>query len=142
MKRSSTTPPDLVPVDRDLVEQAHPGLGVPTQDPTAAAQYPLTPDEAEREANSVLMGGGVGVGMATGAGVGVVVAGPVGVVVGGTVGAVVGALGAAAVGTIVKPEDSSSPDTAAAETGRPGSHDSAGIRKATGKKPTVAKDHP
>ncbi len=97
MNQSSTTPPNVAPADEDLVEQAHPGHGVPSQDPASTAQFPLEPEEAEREANSVLMGGGMVAGAATGAAVGVAVAGPVGVVVGGTVGAVVGALGASAV---------------------------------------------
>ena len=82
------------PVDEDLVQQAHPGHGVPSQNPASAAQFLLGPEEAEREANSVLMGGGMVAGAATGAAVGVVLAGPVGVVVGGTLGAVVGAVGA------------------------------------------------
>lgn len=137
MNQTSTRPPHLVPVDADLVEQARPGLGVPTQDPSSAAQYPLQPEEAEREAGSVLMAGGMGVGAATGAGVGVAVAGPVGVVVGATVGAVVGALGAAAAGTMRSPEDSSSADTASADTLRPVTHQSAG-----GRKPKLAKDRP
>ena len=118
MNRSSSTPSNTVPVDEDLVEQAHAGHGVPSQDPASAAQFPLEPKEAEREANSALVGGGIVAGAATGATLGVVVAGPVGVVVGGTLGAVVGALGAAAAGTMVNPEDSSSADTAPADTVR------------------------
>lgn len=98
-------------VDEDLVEQAHPGQGVPSQDPAFAAQFPLDPEDAEREANSVLTGGGLVAGAATGAAIGVMVAGPVGVVVGGSLGAVVGALGAAAAGTMVNPEDSASTES-------------------------------
>ena len=98
MNPSPTTPSSAVPVDEDLVEQAHPGHGIPSQDPASAAQFALAPAEAEREAKSVLVGGGMVAGAATGAGLGVVVAGPVGVVVGGAVGAVVGALGAKAAG--------------------------------------------
>lgn len=82
--------------DPDLVEQALPGHGVPSQDPDPAAQKPLTPSEAERESESVLMGGALVAGAAAGAVIGAAVAGPVGVVVGGTVGSVAGALGAAA----------------------------------------------
>ena len=126
MNPPSTTPLNTAPVDEDLVEQAHPGHGVPSQDPASAAQFPLEPQEAAREAKSVLMGGGVVAGAATGAAIGVVVAGPVGVVVGSTLGAVVGALGAAAAGTMVNPEDSSSADTAPADTVRLHTEDSAG----------------
>lgn len=99
MNPSSTTPSNTVAVDEDLVEQAHPGHGIPSQDPASAAQFALDPAEAEREAGSALTGGGMVAGAASGAAVGVVVAGPVGVVVGGAVGAVVGALGAKAVGS-------------------------------------------
>jgi hypothetical protein len=96
-----TSPPsNTAPVDEDLAEQAHPGYGIPSQDPRPEAQSPLEPVEAEREANSVLTGGGVLVGAATGAAIGVAVAGPVGVVVGGTLGAVAGALGGVAAGTL------------------------------------------
>lgn len=104
MDRNFTKTRNAAPVDEDLEEQAHPGHGVPSQDPTSTAQFLLEPEESEREANSVLMGGGMVAGAATGAAVGVVVAGPVGVVVGGTVGAVVGAVAA---GTMVNPHDSS-----------------------------------
>lgn len=91
--------------DEDLTDQAHPGHGVPSQDPDSAAQFPLGPQEAEREAHSALMGGGLVAGMATGAAIGVSVAGPVGVVVGATVGAVAGALGGAAAGMAESQED-------------------------------------
>ena len=67
---------------------------------------PLSPKEAEREANSVLTGGGVMIGAVAGAAVGTAVAGPLGAVVGGAVGAVAGALGGAAAGTMVNPEAS------------------------------------
>lgn len=100
--------------DKDLAEQARPGYGIPSQDPRPAAQIPLDPQEAEREAHSVVVGGGVMVGAATGAAVGVAVAGPVGVVVGGAVGGVVGALGGAAVGTMA-----SEADTAGGEKPQP-----------------------
>jgi non-heme chloroperoxidase len=87
--------PASEPVDEDLAQQALPGHGIPSQDPDPAAQTALDPTEANREANSVLVGGGMVAGMATGAVVGVAVAGPVGVVVGATLGAVAGALGGA-----------------------------------------------
>jgi len=120
-----TTPPsDTAPADEDLAEQAKPGHGIPSQDPNAAAQTALEPQEAEREANSVLMGGGTVAGMATGAAIGVMVAGPVGVLVGATVGAVAGALGAA--GATANPEDSSSADTAPADSVRLHVDDSGG----------------
>jgi|GEM_PF-301894 len=126
MNPPSTTPSNAVPVDKDLVEQAHPGHGVPSQDPASAAQFPLKPEEAEREAKSVLVGGGVMAGAATGAAIGVAVGGPVGVVVGGTLGAVVGALGAAAAGTLVTPDAASSTDTVPADTLRVHTEASAG----------------
>ena len=112
MNRSSTTPLNTEPVDEDLAEQAHAGHGIPSQDPESSAQFLLDPEEAEREAKSVLVGGGVIAGAATGASLGVMVAGPVGVVVGGTIGAVAGALGAAAAGSMVHPEHSNSADRA------------------------------
>jgi len=86
------------PADEDLAKQALPGHGIPSQDPNDAAQTPLEPQEAEREANSVLIGGGTVAGMATGAAIGVMVAGPVGVVVGTALGGFAGALGGAATG--------------------------------------------
>ena len=108
-----TTPlQDTPPVDEDLDEQAVPGHGIPSQDPEASAQVVLEPQEAEREANSVLMGGGMVAGMATGAAIGVAVAGPVGVVIGATLGAVAGALGGAAAGATANSEDVASVDTA------------------------------
>ena len=97
--------------DQDLAEQARPGHGVPSQDPSPAAQVPLDPDEAEREAKSVLTGGGMVAGAATGAAIGTVVAGPVGTVVGGTLGAIGGALGGAAAGTLSSPEQARPADT-------------------------------
>jgi len=87
--------------DPDLVEQARPGHGVPSQDPDPAAQELLSPAAAEREANSVLTGGGLVGGAAVGAAIGVMVGGPVGVVLGGSVGAVAGALGGAAAGNLL-----------------------------------------
>ncbi len=99
---ASTAPP----ADQDLAEQARPGHGIPSQDPGPGSQLPLEPGEAEREAKSVLMGGGMVAGAATGAGIGVALAGPVGVLVGATLGAVAGALGGAAAGATASPESS------------------------------------
>jgi NhaP-type Na+/H+ or K+/H+ antiporter len=97
-------------VDKDMAEQARPGHGIPSQDPEAAAQSPLNPEEAEREANSVLAGGGVIVGAAAGAALGTLVAGPVGAVVAGAVGAVAGALGGVAAGPLVSEGDTDATD--------------------------------
>ena len=111
MNTSAQLPPAAA-VDDDLAEQARPGHGIPSQDPNPAAQHPLMSEEAEREAGSVLAGGGAMVGAAAGAAIGVAVAGPVGAVVGGTVGAVAGALGGAAAGTLVHPSDAGGADKA------------------------------
>jgi len=108
MNASATRPSNIATVDEDLAEQARPGYGIPSQDPRPAAQVPLQPEEAEREAKSVLVAGGVMAGAAAGATIGVVAAGPAGVVVGATLGAVAGALGGDAAGTLVNPEDSRS----------------------------------
>lgn len=105
MNTATTAPSTVAPADKDLAEQAKPGHGVPSQDPNPAAQLPLERGEAEREANSVLAGGGVMVGAATGAAIGTAVAGPVGAVVGGTLGAVAGALGGVAAGTAMNPAE-------------------------------------
>ena len=109
-------PSNTPPVNKDLAEQAHPGHGVPSQDPDAPAQFPLHAAEADREANSVLTGGGMVAGAATGAAIGAVAAGPVGVLVGGSVGAVVGALGAQAAGAAISPDDVTHPNTASPPT--------------------------
>jgi hypothetical protein len=118
---SVTLPSHTPPRDPDLAEQARPGHGVPSQDPDPAAQIPLEPEEAEREAKSVLTGGGVVGGAAIGASIGAVVGGPVGVAVGGTLGAVAGALGGAAAGAVMNPADSGADpeleDDAPANTG-------------------------
>ncbi len=107
MLPSATLLPSATTVDEDLAEQARPGHGIPSQDPSAAAQMALAPDEAAREANSALTGGGLLAGVAAGAAVGVMVAGPVGVVVGAALGAVSGGLGGAAVGTMLNQETAS-----------------------------------
>ena len=102
MHDTTTHPSCAVVRDEDLAEQARPGHGVPSQDPDPAAQIPLEPEEAEREARSVLAGGGV-------------VGGPVGVVVGGALGAVAGALSGVAAGTMMSPEKSSGADPVLAD---------------------------
>lgn len=118
MKPLPTSTSNTVPADEDLVEQARPGHGVPSQDPDPAAQVSMEPQEAQRETQSALVAGGVVAGAATGAAIGVMVGGPVGVVIGASTGAVVGALGSAAAGAIANPEDSSSGDPAPANTVR------------------------
>ena len=119
MTATNTPPSRAAAADEDLAEQANPGYGIPSQDPRPEAQTLLEPEEAKREANSVLAGGGVMVGVATGAAIGTVVAGPVGAVVGATLGAMAGALGGAAAGSMVNPENSDSPDTAPADQDSP-----------------------
>jgi non-heme chloroperoxidase len=126
MNPSANPPTKTAPADQDLAAQARPGHGIPSQDPTPAAQLPLEPNEAEREAKSALMGGGVVAGAAAGAAIGIAVAGPIGVVVGSTLGAVAGALGGAAAGTIANPADSSSVNTAPADDVRLHIDDSGG----------------
>lgn len=96
MKPLTTPKYPAGPADHDLAEQARPGHGIPSQDTNPAAQVLLDPEEAKREAQSVLTAGGLLAGAATGAVIGVVVGGPVGVVVGASVGAVAGALGSTA----------------------------------------------
>ncbi len=98
MNTSPTRSCSVATADPDLAEQARPGHGIPSQDPSSAAQSPLLPEEAEREAKSVYVGGGAMAGIAAGAAIGVVAGGPVGALVGGTVGAVAGALGGEAAG--------------------------------------------
>lgn len=105
-KLPSSSPPKAAAADGDLADQARPGHGVPSQDTNPAAQIALEPEEAQREANSVLAGGGAVGGVAIGTAIGVVVGGPVGAVVGSAVGAVVGALGGAAAGAVMKTGDS------------------------------------
>jgi hypothetical protein len=107
MKPSATLPLQPATRDEDLIEQARPGHGIPSQDPDLAAQFPLGAEGAEREANSVLAGGGLVGGTAIGATVGLAVGGPVGVVLGGTLGAVAGTLGGLAAGTIMNDGDPS-----------------------------------
>ena len=126
MNPSVTPPSNTSPADEDLAEQARPGYGIPSQDPRPAAQIALEPAEAEREAKSVLMGGGVIAGAATGAAIGVVVAGPVGVLVGGTLGAVAGALGGVAAGSVANAENSSSAESGSAANVRLHIEDSGG----------------
>ncbi|WIV97268.1 alpha/beta fold hydrolase [Kinneretia aquatilis] len=98
MNTTSTQQSSAPATDPDLSDQALPGHGIPSQDPDPNAQRQLDPEEAARESQSVLMGGGLVAGMATGAAIGVAVAGPVGVLVGASLGAVAGALGGASAG--------------------------------------------
>ncbi|MFD1837785.1 bacteriocin [Paracidovorax cattleyae] len=118
---NTTPPPTSVGPSADGIPVEHrPGYGVPSQDPRPAAQVPLTPEEAEREAGSVLAGGGVMAGAATGAAVGGAVAGPIGVVVGVAVGGVAGAVGGAAAGRAAATDPQGVPQPAAKEP-EPGS---------------------
>ena len=117
MNEPTPQPPQPVPADPDLAEQARPGHGVPSQDPNAGAQVALAPAEAEREAKSVMMGGGVVGGAVLGASIGVAVGGPVGVVVGGTLGAIAGAMGGAAAGAMSSPEASANANANASGSG-------------------------
>jgi len=100
MSTSPASPLSAAPIDADLAEQARSGHGVPSQDPSPAAQTPLLPEEAEREAKSVYVGGGAMTGLAAGAAIGVLVGGPVGALVGGTAVAVAGALGGKVAGSV------------------------------------------
>ena len=110
MKPPLTAPLKTETVDQDIADQARPGQGVPSQDPDSAAQFALKPEEAEREAKSAMVGGGVVAGAASGAVIGAVIAGPVGIVVGGTLGTVAGALGAVAASNVVSSKGSSDTD--------------------------------
>lgn len=105
MNPTRTPTPGTTAGDEDMVEQAKPGHGIPSQDPESSAQSQLEPEDAAREAKSVLIGGGVMAGAATGAAIGIAVAGPVGVLVGASLGAVAGAMGGAAAGSAANPED-------------------------------------
>lgn len=117
MRAFLTSPPAAsVPPDADLAEQARPGHGIPSQDPDPAAQRALSASDAEREAHSSLVAGGVVAGTATGATLGVLVAGPAGVVVGAALGAVAGVLGGSAVGSMVGPEEPSAADAPLPDT--------------------------
>ena len=126
MNPVTTLPSNPKAADEDLAEQARPGFGIPSQDPRPEAQTVLAPDEAEREAKSVLVGGGALAGAATGATIGIAVAGPVGVVVGATLGAVAGARGGAAAGTLVNPEETGRVDASPADAVRLHIEDSGG----------------
>jgi non-heme chloroperoxidase len=126
MDPSATPPSKTLPADEDLAEQARPGHGIPSQDPDPAAQTLLEPQEAEREAQAVLIGGGAVAGMATGAAIGVAMAGPVGVLVGATVGAAAGALGGFAAGATANPEDSTNAEAVHANSVRLHIEDSGG----------------
>jgi pimeloyl-ACP methyl ester carboxylesterase len=116
MNPPNTSPSSTESADGDLAEQANPGQGIPSQDPTGTAQTVLELHEAKREAKSVLVGGGLVAGATTGALIGVAVAGPVGILAGAALGAVAGGLGGAAAGPAAIPGDSSSVDTAPTDT--------------------------
>ena len=95
----------------DLAEQAIPGHGIPSQDLDPAAQFGLSPKEAEREPKSILIGSGLVAGMAAGAAVGAAVADPVRILLGTSVGAVAGVVGTSAVGELVNTKtDDNGPD--------------------------------
>lgn len=126
MNPSAIPPSSTAFVDEDLAAQARPGHGIPSQDPNPGAQFALAPEEAEREAKSVMMGGGMVAGMATGAAIGVAVAGPVGVLVGASLGAAAGALGGAAAGATADLDQSSTADVVHADTVRMHIEDSGG----------------
>jgi pimeloyl-ACP methyl ester carboxylesterase len=126
MNESTLKLSPAVPADPDLAEQARHGHGVPSQDPNSGAQYALAPEEAEREAKSVMTGGGMVGGAALGASIGVAVGGPVGVVVGGTLGAIAGALGGAAAGGMGSPETAAAASAAPADAVRLHIEDSSG----------------
>lgn len=108
MNSSTVLPAAVKPVDPDIALQAVPGHGVPSQDPESVAQVGLSPDEAERESKSALIGGGLVAGMAAGSAVGAVVAGPVGILVGGTVGAIAGVVGSNVAGELVDKKSTAS----------------------------------
>lgn len=126
MNESTLQALHAAPADPDLAEQAQPGHGIPSQDPSAGAQVALAPEEAEREAKSVMMGRGTVAGMATGAAIGVAVAGPVGVLVGATLGAAAGALGGAAAGATADLDPLGTADAVHADTVRLHIEDSGG----------------
>jgi non-heme chloroperoxidase len=126
MNTTRPWPDPTARADADLAEQANPGHGIPSQDPDPAAQKRLEPADAQREADSVLMGGGTVAGMATGAAIGVAVAGPVGVVVGATLGAMAGALGGAAVGAATSADPPKAPASVPAQPVRLHIEDSGG----------------
>jgi hypothetical protein len=104
MNASTHTTPFTSSADPDLAQQAHEGHGIPSQDPETSAQFPLSSEEAKRETNSVMVGGGVIAGAVTGAAIGGAVVGPVGVVIGATLGAGAGALGGAVAGAASQDE--------------------------------------
>lgn len=102
MNAITIPPPLTAPHDADLAEQAHPHHGIPSQDPDPAAQFPLQAGEAEREAKSVLTGGGLVGGAALGTALGVAMGGPLGVVLGCSLGAIAGVLAGEAAGSLLK----------------------------------------
>ena len=107
---SPSQQPAETPRNPDLAEQAIPGHGVPSQDPDAAAQVALSPNEAAREAKSAYVGGGAMAGLASGALAGAAIGGPIGVLVGATAGTIVGVLGGEAAGQAAEANPSVSID--------------------------------
>lgn len=81
MNPGATAPSDMSHADEDVADQARAGHGIPSQDPDPAAQMPLNLQEADREAGSALVGGGVIAGAAAGGSIGIVAGRPAGVVV-------------------------------------------------------------
>lgn len=122
----SGNPPPSTPTDPDLADQAHPGHGVPSQDPDEGAQFPLPSEDVEDEANSKLIAGGAVAAMATGAAIGAAVGGPVGVVVGASAGAVAAAIGGVAATAVASIGDSTNADTETADNVHLHTHDSGG----------------
>ena len=110
MNPPNALPADIKSTDPDLAKQAVPGHGVPSQDPESGAQVGLSPEEAERESKSALIGGGLVAGLAAGSAIGALVAGPVGILVGGTVGAIAGVVGSNAAGELVNQKSTTSDD--------------------------------
>lgn len=114
MTSNSAEAHSVGPTDPDLEEQAKPGHGIPSQDPSPEAQQALSEEEAGREDKSAFVGGGVMAGAAAGAAIGAVSAGPVGIVVGGITGGVAGAIGGAAAGaSAAEPEEAGMHKTSA-----------------------------
>jgi len=125
MHSPTPLPPNAAPLDEDLAEQARPGHGIPSQDPNPAAQTAIEPEEAKREAESALTGGGAVGGAAIGVAIGAPLAGPLGVVGGEAEGGVAGAVGGAAAGTMMSPDEPSVTDPVSGDAAPPHGGDDA-----------------
>ena len=79
--------------DMDLKNQARPGHGVPSQDPSPEAQIPLSDAERNREFTSSFSGSGLLTGAALMASAGGLYAGGTGLMLGGLIGAFAGVCG-------------------------------------------------